>query len=703
MCRSIEEGGRRCPSCGGYAAAARANSNRARNRKVRSLVVAHLKQQGLFDTAAAVQGAAPSMLPELIDKLGIDESAFGGLTLPSTHSHPPSAADILAIAAAERDAMSSPERAALEQARAELEAAKVEQREAKRAYYRARRAAMEATRNGDPHEISLAEAERDKLRALYVAANDRLGEAKTNLLIAEYDYHGTVDEHTRDEYLAELSPADQDIIAAAATAQHLQTAVETLVTNNPIAISDVDRDTSIYTAGTFTAALSNGDDTVEGRLLDGGTAIYRSGYGEFLVLQDPGNGVYVPVATAFSKADAVAKANRVPIFTGLTNPGPDADPLDKQRAEANRAAVLALSKAAAVDGDLSDASARLTAQLDTAAEEFAEALGGARVRNEVHQGASRHRKRLREQAAEDAGAAARAAALAAGASAEDAEVAYRKARRAKLGTPTIGGGVIPLFDHKIPPESLGDEKYASLTRSGIRAFGKETAGDYAVISSRLGNPTAWGFATTSGTVQTSSMTQLTSDFEPYMKEHIDSNQRSALRAYTGHSYRALNAAITGRDKNPSPTTKSTVATLTTTFEQFAEKNTNTTPMTVMRGTRVPSGWKGSADQYLDSAFTVGAKMQMGKVTSATTRAKTAVSFAQSEGTPTHPAYLMVIRTRHGMPVSSLSAHPGEDEVIIPPGSDLRCVHVDKAGINGIPTVYLVAEDIVAEADEGITV
>ncbi len=46
--------------------------------------------------------------------------------------------------------------------------------------------------------------------------------------------------------------------------------------------------------------------------------------------------------------------------------------------------------------------------------------------------------------------------------------------------------MIPHFEHKIPPESLGAEKHASLHRSGIRAFGKETADDYAVMHQRAG-------------------------------------------------------------------------------------------------------------------------------------------------------------------------------------------------------------------------
>ena len=63
------------------------------------------------------------------------------------------------------------------------------------------------------------------------------------------------------------------------------------------------------------------------------------------------------------------------------------------------------------------------------------------------------------------------------------------------------------------------------------------------------------------------------------------------------------------------------------------------------------------------------------------------------------SYLMAIRTRDGLPVKAISANAGEDEVIIPPGTALRCVRVEPAsGVERRPTVYLVAEDLVAEAE-----
>jgi|1185.fasta_scaffold1331601_1 hypothetical protein len=61
---------------------------------------------------------------------------------------------------------------------------------------------------------------------------------------------------------------------------------------------------------------------------------------------------------------------------------------------------------------------------------------------------------------------------------------------------------------------------------------------------------------------------------------------------------------------------------------------------------------------------------------------------------------MFIRTRDGLPVKSISDNGGEDEVIAPPGTALRCIRVQQRG-SGVayrPTVYLVAEDLVAEAE-----
>ena len=145
---------------------------------------------------------------------------------------------------------------------------------------------------------------------------------------------------------------------------------------------------------------------------------------------------------------------------------------------------------------------------------------------------------------------------------------------------------------------------------------------------------------------------------------------------------------------PSGHVKTVVSQLDSAFGKFREHNPNTAPMTLVRGTRVPSGWKGSTEEYIDAAFTVGSRMEIGKVTSFSTNHGTANAFAG------HPPYMMVVRTRDGLPVKSISKFSSEDEVVLPMGTHLRCVKVDHKGIGGRPTVYMVAEDLVAEADGG---
>ncbi|MDV6245280.1 hypothetical protein [Rhodococcus opacus] len=88
-------------------------------------------------------------------------------------------------------------------------------------------------------------------------------------------------------------------------------------------------------------------------------------------------------------------------------------------------------------------------------------------------------------------------------------------------------------------------------------------------------------------------------------------------------------------------------------------------------------------------------MQIAKVTSFSTNHGTANAFAAG-----HPPYMMVVRTRDGLPVKSTSSYSSEDEVVLLMGTNLRCVKVDHHGIGGRPTVYMVAEDRVAEADSG---
>jgi len=201
---------------------------------------------------------------------------------------------------------------------------------------------------------------------------------------------------------------------------------------------------------------------------------------------------------------------------------------------------------------------------------------------------------------------------------------------------------------------------------------------------------AWGFHMAGSQVQTSNIGHLTSGAQTFIKSTLQNHERQAITQYTGSNYRVINAAITGRDPSPAPNVRTTVTNLESAFEKLGKHNTNLEPMTLVRGTKVPSGWNGTREEYLSSVFKVGARVQVGKVTSCTTSHSVASGFAG------HPPYLMVIRTRDGLPVRSISAHASEDEVILAPGNDLRCVRVDTTA--KIPTVYLVAEDLVAEAE-----
>jgi hypothetical protein len=103
VCRSMkQDGGRRCPGCGSYSAAAKANSNRRLGRLARLRVVEHLTSLGLTETARVIQAAPPSILPEFMRAVGIDESVLQGVRMPHTHSRPPSAGFLIAVARAER-------------------------------------------------------------------------------------------------------------------------------------------------------------------------------------------------------------------------------------------------------------------------------------------------------------------------------------------------------------------------------------------------------------------------------------------------------------------------------------------------------------------------------------------------------------------------------------------------------------------------
>ncbi|MDH6285035.1 ADP-ribosyltransferase [Prescottella agglutinans] len=704
MCRSKAHGtGRRCPGCGSYGAAAKANANRRLGREARKKVVDHLKEQGLVETAAAIQAAPPSVLKEFMEGLGIDAEVLGQTPIPSTHANPPSAKLLIAQAKAEREKLAAPKmtpsQAALDSAEENVAKVDAEAEGARKAVTRHRarlRKAKKELEEGTGTAAAVAEHDKalEDAKAAHADAQRRQSEARDDLAAAKFGMREdmTSDEE-RDAYYASLSDDEVAAVGRSLNRKYAEAATEALAEGPILSPPGVERDTSVYKSGSIPMETGSGIEEVEGRYLDGGTAIVRRGSGDFVVLQRKGD-AYHPVATANGKHDALAKANRIPI---MVEPGPLPENATEMQRQAHsvKGDVLLEVAGAAAGGQASTAAAQqklINSELEGARDKLVDSVGAGPARADIYDGTKRHQKRMREQAAAAAGEKARAEALAAGRTPAQADEAYARAHRRALGTPTRGGGVIPHFEHKIPPDSLGAEKHSSLHRSGIRAFGKETADDYAVIHQRAGDLKAWGFSTNGQIVKTTNLAALTQTNANFVNKVLNQSERGALTTYTGGTYHSINAAITGRDPNPAASTKTVVSGLESAFDKFSENNPNAESMTVMRGTRVPSGWKGTASEYIDSAFTVGSKMQIGKVTSTTTKQSTAQSFTG------HPPYMMVIRTRSGLPVKSISQVKGEDEVIIPMGTDLRCVKVDHHGINGVPTVWLVAEDLVAEAD-----
>ncbi|QHE73686.1 MULTISPECIES: ADP-ribosyltransferase [Rhodococcus] len=707
MCRSQAHGsGRRCPGCGGYKAAARANANRRLGREARKKVVTHLKEQGLLGAAAAVQSAPPSILKEFMEGLGIDAKILGGTPMPSVHAIPPSAKLLIAQAVSEREKLTAPKvtaaQAVVEQAEQNVVAADAEAEEARKAVNRirarlrkAKKAAEDGT--GSSGDIAAKQGELDDAKQAHLEAKRRQVEVREDLAAAKFGLREDMaTDAERDAYYASLSDDEVDAIARSLNRRAAPEAAKALTEGGQPTLASTPRDTSVYTAGTIAMETGSGVTDVEGRILDGGTVIYRRGSSDFLILQRNGD-AYHPVGQGTSKNDALAKANRIP---KLADPDPlpaNATELQKQahamkgdvglevaRRAASGLASTPAAQQAVIDEEMAEAKDKLT-----------DSVGGGPVRADIHDGIKRHRQTLRQQSAIKAGEQARAKALADGASKAAADAAYTRAHARALGTPTAGGGVIPHFEHDIPPQSLGADKHASLWRSGIRAYGKETADDYAVIAQRAGDLKSWGFQLgPGGQVQTSNIGALTTSNTAFVQKVLSYQERTALTTYTGGSYRSINAAITGRDANPSGHVKSVVSQLDSAFDKFRKHNPNKTPMTLVRGTQIPSGWKGTTEEYIDLAFTVGSRMEIGKVTSFSTNHSTAHNFAG------HPPYMMVVRTRDGLPVKSISNFSSEDEVVLPMGTHLRCVKVDHHGISGRPTVYMVAEDLVADAEHG---
>lgn len=503
----------------------------------------------------------------------------------------------------------------------------------------------------------------------------------------------------RDELLANLTDTDVDALIAARAAA-IRPAVDAAFEALPPHLSGAARDTTIAERTQIPIHRPGGVDTTPATLLDANTAVYRTRRGDYAIAYRDGQ-AYRTLATASKYKTAITMANRIPVLTPFDQPPGGIDDLQQQayRSHADTALQLATQAAYGRLPTPDEQQAFLAEHLAHARDEIVDAAAATPLRTELLDATARHHHRQRIAAAEAAGHSARHAAAASG---DDPELAYTTAYRHALGTPTRGGAHIPHFQHHtLPAPSLGDDTHNLLQHNGIRSYGAETARDYTVITRRGGDLKAWGLNDVYGTLRTTPISDLDKTHARFVHSVLTADERDALRTYTSGrhigsgAYIQINDVFTGRTSSPAPAIANTCTHLRSAFDKYARHNTAREPVTVIRGTRVPTGYAGTPADYLATAFPVGAKVELGQVTSATTRTATATQFADHGP----GSYLMAIRTRDGLPVKAISANTGEDEVIIPPGTALRCVRVDPASGGGRrPTVYLVAEDLVAEAE-----
>ena len=240
-----------------------------------------------------------------------------------------------------------------------------------------------------------------------------------------------------------------------------------------------------------------------------------------------------------------------------------------------------------------------------------------------------------------------------------------------------------------------DSRRDILRRAGLSTAGKQSVEDYSIIHDRDGDLHAWGFTSSpGGPLQTSDIDRISDLTEPFVTS-LSPDQRSALATYTTGMYVPINAAYVG--ENPTPTSRVEKA-LTHLDATFAAHRTyeDTPPVNVVRGTGIPADWPGGTEDYLAHTFTPGTQLSTEKITSLSSNPGVATRWARQ------PPLIMVVQTTRALSVRSLADHRSEDEVILAPHSRLRCVRADRHGIDGHPTVYLVDEELVADAQKGTT-
>ena len=237
------------------------------------------------------------------------------------------------------------------------------------------------------------------------------------------------------------------------------------------------------------------------------------------------------------------------------------------------------------------------------------------------------------------------------------------------------------------------ERHLALARCGLRPAGGASTTDFPVITARAATPESWGFYRSSGS---GSRVDLWADLDDGTAEDfldgLSAAEQAVITEYTAGWSGEIVAAMAG-DTSAASEAVGMAATLAEVLGRY--RRSRPLPAVVARGVPVPEPWT-DPREFLDTAFAVGARVDLVAAASASHNFGVVAEFAEYSA-----SYVMVMQAP-ALPIRPLSAFPWEDESLVAPAA-LRVVHVDHAGAAtvGIPAVYLLDEELVASyaADE----